>query len=383
MNSITPSVSDSSPCGLQISSPPAEWGSGKASASYAMGDGCQGGGASLGKLRVITRDNGAGLSRDLRLVIDALAPHHDVRTMGLGANRAANRIRQWYARAQCAAFGRIDVQLSLERVYAPMLDCARSNLLMPNPEWFQPAWVDLLPRFERVLCKSLHAVPIFEQLGCHAIYTGFTSEDRLDRDVPRKDAFLHIAGRSSAKGTRAVLDAWLHHPEWPRLTVVQCARKARVLAASANIEHRVGYLHDDELRRLQNEHRFHLCPSEIEGFGHYIAEAMSVGAVVLTTDAAPMNELVTHDCGVLLACTAGTRLGLGIRHQVDRATIEAGVQHALSLDARARQRIGDAVRDRFVERDRAFRLRLASVIATGDDWSPARSRTARGSHAPT
>ncbi|EQD67759.1 glycosyltransferase, partial [mine drainage metagenome] len=58
---------------------------------------------------------------------------------------------------------------------------------------------------------------------------------------------------------------------------------------AANIEHRIDYLDDAALQRLQNAHWFHLCPSETEGYGHYLVEAMGIGAVVLTTDAAPMN----------------------------------------------------------------------------------------------
>ncbi len=304
--------------------------------------------------------------------------------MGLGASRLVNRVRQWWARAECRALGQVDVQLSVERVYAPTLDCARRNVLMPNPEWFLPAWIAFLPRFERVLCKSRHAVQIFERLGCRTLYTGFTSEDRLDRAVPREDAFLHLAGRSSAKGTRILLDAWCRHPEWPRLTVVQCARKAHGLPRADNIEHRLGYVRDDELRRLQNAHRFHICPSEVEGFGHYIAEAMSVGAVVITTDAAPMNELVTPQCGVLLECTPGERVGLGLRHRVDVAAIEAGVARALALDTHAQARMGASARERFIALDRAFRDRLVEAFAAEPQhgWgAPELHADARGFHA--
>ena len=67
-----------------------------------------------------------------------------------------------------------------------------------------------------------------------------------------------------------------------------------------NIDHRIGHLSDGELRRLQNSHRFHLCPSQTEGSGHYLVEALSVGATTLTLDAAPMNELVTADRGLLV-----------------------------------------------------------------------------------
>ena len=49
-------------------------------------------------------------------------------------------------------------------------------------------------------------------------------------------------------------------------------------APAANIDHRIGYLDEAELKRLQNAHVFHLCPSETEGFGHYLVEAMGIGA---------------------------------------------------------------------------------------------------------
>lgn len=312
---------------------------------------------------MITRDNGAGLSRDLRLIGDVLRHGHEVATVGLGNSRLRNRLAQWRLCLATRLAGPVDAQLSVERIYEPVLATARSNLLMPNPEWFRPSWTALLPRFDRVLCKSRHAVEIFQRLGCATTYTGFTSADRLDRAVPRERAFFHLAGRSSAKGTQVVLEAWRRHPEWPRLTVVQCARKARLRVSAANVDHRVGHLDDDELRRLQNAHRFHLCPSEAEGYGHYIAEAMSVEAVVITTDAAPMNELVGPECGLLLPCRPGERLGLDVRHHVDVEAVEAAVMQVLAMDEAACARLGEAARARFLENDRAFRTRLQAVFA--------------------
>ncbi|MDR0184284.1 glycosyltransferase [Lysobacter arvi] len=317
---------------------------------------------------MITRDNGAGLSRDLRLLADVLRHDHDVWTVGMGNGRVRNRLAQWRMGLHARLCGPIDAQLSVERIYESTLAAARRNLLMPNPEWFRPSWEPLLPRFDRVLCKSWHAVELFQRLGCATTYTGFTSEDRLDRAVPRERAFFHLAGRSSAKGTRVVLDAWDRHPEWPRLTVVQCARKARVRNAAANVDHRVGHLGDAELRRLQNAHRFHLCPSEAEGFGHYIAEAMSVEAVVLATDAAPMNELITPACGLLLPSRPGERLGLDVRHHVSVEALEQAVTQALAMDEATCARLGEQARARYVDNDRAFRMRLRAAF---DALSPA------------
>lgn len=316
----------------------------------------------MAKLRVITRDNGAGLSRDLAIVADVLRSGHQVAAVGLGRHRWRNHMYQWWTRASCRLRGRFDVQVSLERIYAPTLGCATRNLLIPNPEWFAPDWVALLPRFERVLCKTRHAEAVFAQLGCATLYTGFTCADRFDPAVARVPGFFHLAGRSTAKGTAVLLDTWQRHPEWPCLTVVQRRRHARPVMASHNIVVHPGYLDDEVLRHLQNAHRFHICPSEAEGYGHSIAEAMSVGAVVLTTDAAPMNELVDADCGLLLACTPGAPMGLSQRYSVDAAAIEAGVGRALQLSEGQCSALGQAARARYLQRDHAFRECLGALL---------------------
>lgn len=316
----------------------------------------------MGTLRVVTRDNGAGLSRDLLIVADALRSEHTVSTVGVGSHHLLNQLQHGWEQATQRFRNPFDVQLSLERIYPQLLGRAHRNLLMPNPEWFAPEWIDQLPRFDQVLCKTRHAQALFSALGCDTCYTGFSSVDRLLSKVPRQRAFLHLAGRSSAKGTAVVLEAWHQHPEWPLLTIVQSARKAPANQMASNVRVLAGYLDDRELQWLQNAHRFHVCPSEAEGFGHSIAEALSVGAVVLTTDAAPMNELVDADCGVLLDSTPGAPMGLVHRHRVSAAAIEAAVEQALTLDAFELARRAHAARARFLSRRAQFQLQLRTAL---------------------
>jgi glycosyltransferase involved in cell wall biosynthesis len=61
-------------------------------------------------------------------------------------------------------------------------------------------------------------------------------------------------------------------------------------------------LADEELLRLQQSSGVHLCPSREEGFGHYINEARALGALVMTTNWAPMNDMVQDHFGVLIPC---------------------------------------------------------------------------------
>ena len=191
--------------------------------------------------------------------------------------------------------------------------------------------------------------------------------DRSDA-IRRQEGFLHVAGRSWQKGTKALTDLWLRHPEWPVLRVVQSAKtyhQSRVQPITApNIDHILDRVDDASLRTLQNAHRVHLCPSEAEGFGHCIAEAMSCRALTLTTNAPPMNELVTADRGILVDYNRSKRQRSGMNYYVDEAKLENGIRHILDMDAASMQRLGQNARTWYEENDALFRQRLVDALGT-------------------
>lgn len=314
-------------------------------------------------VRIIGRDNGAGLSRDLSLLHQTLAhAGYEVTVVGFGGERGINALRRGGLRLARAWRGRADLQIFVERIYPDLMDLGKRNLLMPNPEWFPHNWLPHLSRFDGVLCKTRHAVVIFDRLSCRTHYVGFTSEDRIDPSVVRERSFFHLAGRSSAKGTAVLLQAWRRHPQWPRLTVVQSPTKAEIGTAATNLEHRIGYLGERELRTLQNRSLFHACPSEMEGFGHSLMEAMSVAAVTLTTDGVPMNELIAPERGYLIPAVRETRKDLAPRYFVDIAGIESGIERLLSLDAGVVAEMSIAARDHFTHEARAFHGRILDAV---------------------
>jgi hypothetical protein len=324
----------------------------------------------MASVNLVARDNNVGLSSDLRLLAEALTDSgHSVHysTLRRGKLRKWSRpLRMrarhlWQRLRGCEVY---DVNLMLEHVRTEDLPFAHLNLLIPNPEWCQPRDVKLLPRIDGVLLKTAHAQAIFAKFDCRLVYIGFTSEDRLDACVARERAFFHLAGRSDNKGTETLLATWRKHPEWPRLTVLQNPRSARQGQPAPNIEHRVDYIPDDELKRIQNAHRFHLCPSETEGFGHYLVEAMGVGGVVVTLDAPPMNEMVTPERGALIPYSRTGTKGLATTYFYDQAALEGVVERLLATPDAALERMGIAARTWFEENDRAFRRRIGDTIAT-------------------
>lgn len=322
------------------------------------------------RVNLVARDNGFGLSHHLRLLRDALAGadcevtvsgirrgalHKAIHPLKLRAGTLARRLTGRGAQ-------RWDINLMLERVRPEYLVAARRNVLMPHPEWFDQRDRTWLPRLDRAFVLTHHAKPIFEALGMRVDYTGFTSEDRLDVAVPRERAFFHLAGRSSNKGTDTLLATWRKHPEWPRLTVLQSPRVARPVVHAANVDHRVDYIPDAELKRIQNAHRFHLCPSETEGFGHYLVEAMGVAAVTVTLDAPPMNEMVTPERGALIVPSRTGAQSLATTHFYDAAALESAIERLLATTDAELERVGAAARAWFENNDRAFRVRIAQAV---------------------
>ncbi|WP_297900039.1 glycosyl transferase family 1 [Metallibacterium sp.] len=323
------------------------------------------------RVNVIAWDNGLGLSRHLRLLAGALrASGHDVTMTGLRRSnwrKLERRIKLgtrnvWNHALGDRGWARHDVNLLIEHIRPEFLPTARRNVLLPHPEWFLDSDRALLPRIDAVFAQTQHAVAIFERLGQRVLYTGFTSEDRRDVSVPRERAFFHLAGRSQNKGSERLLALWCKHPEWPCLTVIQNPKSATPCTPAANIEHHIDYLDDAALQRLQNAHWFHLCPSETEGYGHYLVEAMGIGAVVLTTDAAPMNEFITATRGLRVACTRSGRQNLATTHYFDDAAMEQTIAQALALSDADLARLGGAARVWFEDNARAFPQRVDTAL---------------------
>ena len=326
------------------------------------------------RVNLIAWDNGFGLSKNLRLLQAALqAAGHDAQISAIRRGKLHKMLGPLRARARVAVSrlrGRdprtYDVNLMLEHVRPEFAPLARHNVLLPHPEWFDARDAAGFGSIERIFALTQHAVPIFQALGKRVDYVGFTSEDRLERSVPRARTFFHLGGRSANKGTEPLLALWRKHPEWPLLTVVQNPRAAKPGAPAPNIRHLIDYLDDAELKRLQNAHRFHLCPSETEGFGHYLVEAMGIGAVTITVDAPPMNEMITPERGLRVAVARTGKQNLATTHFFDADAMEQTVQRALALEAAEIETLSAAARTWFEDNDRDFRKRIGTAVEALD-----------------
>lgn len=236
------------------------------------------------RIQVISRDNGAGLTKDVQVVREAF-PDSVVDFTKWDKPRTS---------------GRWDVNIHLELVNPAHLPSAMNNVLVPNPEWFETSWIKSLDRFDMVIAKTRSTEAVFSALHRNVVYTGWTTpylDCEVDYSVPR---MVHVAGKSIMKGTPQVVEAMRLVPDLSLDLVVDKPLKG--LPPNIRQHHQPSNEQLCELRRAP----IHVQPSTYEGFGHVLNEARMAGAVLVSTLGDTGCEIAGQDYSILCP-TAGKR----------------------------------------------------------------------------
>ena len=306
------------------------------------------------RINLISRSNGVGLDQDVNLIYNILT-------------RAGFEVTISHARSAplWSYFSQprtqYDANIFLERVFPRWFSSAKKNFLIPNQERFPRRHLKYLNNIDIVLCKTKHAFSIFSEYS-RCQYIGFTSEDRALPHVEMDyNSYLHLAGRSTLKGTETILDLWSKHPDWPKLTLIQCKENAPT-AIPENVRLISRYLKKDDLLKELNSHGVHLCLSKSEGWGHYIVEAMSCEAIIISTDAPPMNEIVNRSLGVTVPYVRQENRHLGINFYADSKALKLELNRLFKLKEEDKIKYGKNARKWYEQNHKTFVSTFPDII---------------------
>lgn len=238
-------------------------------------------------VNIIYYDNGVGLQKDYVILNSVLKKYFNTVSINAGYNTCSSA----------------DINIFLQNVdsnTSNFLNKANVNILVPNLEWMLAPQLEILNKFDIIFAKSRYCKEMLAPLHNNIIYTGFTSVDRYIEHTKKTNAFLHLAGKSIQKYTELVMDVFSKSNIPITVLDSTCRFQYKV---SKNITYIPHYLSDLEIDTLLNSHKFHICCSLAEGWGHYIYEALSCKSVVLINDAPPYNELLSKDISVFIKST--------------------------------------------------------------------------------
>ena len=336
-------------------------------------------------IRVITKDSGVGLRKDLGIIKNILSSMPGLTIESVYIDPALSKINEYNnflqrnkrklppavsrllssfelyfsTLRQCS---NVDINIFLENIEPQFLAKASFNILIPNQEWTNDGSFNYLPWIDLALCKTEHSQKIFQPLCKDVIYTSFTSEDKKNDELTQDyNLLFHLAGGSLQKGTAKLVDAWSKRPDWPLLKIIQHPKNQMKISYD-NISYISGFVDDDALNSIQKSHGCHLCLSEAEGFGHSIVEAMSAEALVMTTNAPPMNEIINESRGLVVDFEHSAPQRLGRKYIVSDCALEAKIDELLGMSTSDKRLKGRNARQWFLENDDFFKNKLIEVI---------------------
>lgn len=295
-------------------------------------------------INVFSVKNGKGLEADQKILVEALKE--------LQCHVRSKEFNDPVDQKQTA-----DINIFFEILTPEWFPLAKQNWFIPNPEFYSQD-VALLNDVDLILCRTKESEKIFNKLDLNTYFLGFTSIDCYDSNI-QKDykLFFHLAGGSAYKGTSSILRAWMKNPHFPFLTIVKHAQNAQ--AKVPNICWIPYRLDTSVLRNFQNCCGIHLCLSETEGFGHYLMEAMSTGAIVVTTDAPPMNEFVQS---FLVPYTRKASQSLANLYYADEDALAKTINTIMKMPLSELKKMGKKNREIYLQRTEEFKQNLEDLI---------------------
>lgn len=306
------------------------------------------------RIHVLGNQRRADACCDLHTLVDALQgagasvtlTARDDDTRQVGRTTAMRLLRRADAARGESDDLRYDVGIMVECLQSAWTAVARHNLFLPHLKW-PVSRAGQLQGVDGVLCQTHHHCNGLSQNGYPSRYVGWAGHDRHLPDVPRQRAFFHHAGGEGTLETQGLLALWRKHPDWPALTVVRDGDITLESEPMGNVHYIEGEVDDARLRRMQNEHLFHLCLAPPATNRRPLGAAQSVGAVIVGVPGGTGEPAdASHPGGGRFVEVA----------------LEGAVERVMAMGDTRIVQLGEQARARYEENDRRFRSELPRSV---------------------
>lgn len=257
-----------------------------------------------------------------------------------------------------------DTALFLEHIFefSELLSYER-RIFIANPEWLIPSdehrvAAGFVTEFWHKTRSGMALLSAKFPDKVHR-FIGFTSLDHFSKEVKPDYSLLgHFCGKAlERRHTQEILNIWAENPQLPELSVHFHDHRIPDVAGwlqNGNIRLKIGMMQEDDFRQEFSRHGIQLCTSSTEGFGHHINEARAIGALVVTLDAPPMNELVDANSGVLVPYAETSPHHNGFFYKSTQDQLLEAITRIIEMPIEERASLGESARQRFVDEREVF-----------------------------
>lgn len=195
---------------------------------------------------------------------------------------------------------------------------SEKTYFIPNHEMLTEWDMELAKKVDMILCKNELTYELMSQFNRRLIK--FTSQCCHSTAKKDFDLFIHFGGTSFMKGTLELIKFWIecdgfvsanknakllitHSPKFNNNVVrfwksLKPVKRKTFMGRKLDCENYkniyfVNRLSNDDYNYFSVKAGIRVQPSILEGYGHTVNEGRCNGTLTITTDARPMNELIT------------------------------------------------------------------------------------------
>lgn len=271
-----------------------------------------------------------------------------------------------------------DIHIYISNADKKWFPYCKKKYFMVNHELFYQSEKDseILSEIDVALCRTdvgsqwAQKIKIEHNFNYHIATTRFTTYFPEKTITKHWNILLHSAGEHHWKQTDAIIKTWQKYPDLPFIIITctnQCLRNVEALLKSGgqptNMHLHKKLLEYDEFILLKNKIGIHLCPSIVEGYGHYINEARKIKSLVITTNMAPMNELIDENSGILINCSSyGTKKNGAPLCFISVDDIYEAVMKSYNMTIEDKKILADNAYEKFIEDTRTFETSIIEIL---------------------
>jgi len=283
----------------------------------------------------------------------------------------------------------VDFNIHVEHIFENFK--ATTNYWLVNHEFIYEWDIKNLSIINIALCKTQVAMEVMKKFNVKTQYVGFMSmiEGGPIKYISNKDKprlFVHFAGSSPMKNTMSLIHAWemsgipahlfITYAPGPKHSQIQFTEVATfegIVCKKKGTIYHAEHLSLNDINKLRSIADVYICPSIMEGYGHYLVEGIIGKKLVITTDAAPMNEFIDANSGILVKTTGVIKVNNVMKlnwiisdcigYTIDIPDLARAIVEAYNMPYVERKKKAVAAYNKYVKNVKKFKKTLVKICS--------------------